>query len=719
MNEYTLDLKKVLKTAELKKIELNSKFVGTEHFILSLLKTDNKSSKILNSFNIYYDEYKKHIKKTENNNLKKIIIYSPSFKKIIDNATTFSKENKINSYHVLLSILEDRDTLGTKILEKMNCNLNELYLKIKKNTNIKEKEYLKEIGVNLNALAKEEKLEKAVGREKEIKRMIEILSRKNKNNPLLIGEAGVGKTAIVHELAYYIVNKKVPEKLKDAEIISISMASLVAGTKYRGEFEEKLGKIIKELEGNSNLILFIDEVHTLVGAGGAEGAIDASNILKPALSRGNLKCIGATTIKEYKKFIEKDKALERRFQKIYVEEPDINETTYILKNIKKEYEKFHNVKINNEILSLIPVLSKKYITNRKEPDRSIDILDEVCSKASVNLCNDFCEKLLLKKKVLEQRKKDSLIIEDYLTASKIKKEELEIDKELKKEKKNKIIHVTKEDLKKVLEFKTNMVITELSDNSYNYNKIKKELKKEVIGQDEVINKIIEIIKMRELNINYNKPLSFIFNGSSGAGKTFLAKSLSKNLKYNLIKLDMSDYNNEASINKIVGAAQGYIGYNDVNTVFESVSEKPNSLIILDEFDRASTKVLNLFLNILDEGYLTTSKGDVIDFKNCIFILTTNYLNKENNIGFNKKVKVNSEKFSVEFLNRIDFKLEFNDLNYEDIKKIIYKEIKKITKEDIDLIKIEKIIELSNYKKYGARKVRNLIIKELNKKYIKN
>ena len=276
------------------------------------------------------------------------------------------------------------------------------------------------------------------------------------------------------------------------------------------------------------------------------------------------------------------------------------------------------------------MLSKKYITNRKEPDRSIDILDEVCSKASVNLCNDFCEKLLLKKEVLEQRKKDSLIIEDYLTASKIKKEELEIDKELKKEKK-KIIHVTKEDLKKVLEFKTNMVITELLDNSYNYNKIKKELKKEVIGQDEVINKIIEIIKMRELNINYNKPLSFIFNGSSGAGKTFLAKSLSKNLKYNLIKLDMSDYNNEASINKIVGAPQGYIGYNDVNTVFESVSEKPNSLIILDEFDRASTKVLNLFLNILDEGYLTTSKGDVIDFKNCIFILTTNYLNKENGI----------------------------------------------------------------------------------------
>ena len=720
MNEYSNELKKVFKNAEKEKIELKNRFVESAHFLLSVLNSENDLSKLLNKYNIFYDNYKEKIDLKKDNDLSNIIIYSPSFKRIIENASSFSKENKILVNHVFLSMIEDRDNYGVKLLERLGCDLSEVYLKVKKNINTKENKFLKEIGTNLNTLAKEKKLERAIGREKEIKRMIEILSRKNKNNPILVGEAGVGKTALVHELAYSIVEGNVPDKLKEVEIISISMASLVAGTKYRGEFEEKLGKVIKELENNPNLIVFIDEVHTLVGAGGAEGAIDASNILKPALARNNLKCIGATTLTEYKKYIEKDKALDRRFQKVYVEEPNIDETLYILKKVKKDYESFHKVKISNEILSLIPTLSKRYITSRKEPDRSIDILDEVCAKASVNLKDDFCEKLLKRKKKLEQKKKDFLKLEDYITASKIKSEELEIEELLKKQKEyNKSNEVTKEDLKQVLELKSNSLIIELSDKNYSYKKIKNNIKKKIIGQDQVIDKIVDIISNKEFNLNKFKPLSFIFNGSTGVGKTQTAKILSEELKYNLIKLDMSEFSSEISANKIVGSAHGYVGFDDVNTVFESVKDKPNSLIVLDEFDKAHSKVINIFLNILDEGVLRNSKNELIDFKNCIFILTTNYLNKENNIGFNKKEKTNYEKYSKEFINRIDYVIQFNNLNEADIIKIINKTLKDINVDkSLSLEEIKEIINKSNYKTFGARKIKNILINELRKKYIK-
>lgn len=720
MNEYSEELKKVFKNAEIEKIKLQDKYVESNHFILSLLKTNNEIRALLNECDIDYENYKKE-SINDKKDFENAVIYSPSFKKIIDNSNSFSKENKILINHVFLSILEDEDNIGVRILKRLGCEVNTLYLKVKKNTGNKNSSYLSEIGINLNTLSKEGKLEKTIGRDKEIKRIIEILCRKNKNNPLLVGDAGVGKTAIVHELASFIVNGKVPNKLKNIEIISISMSSLVAGTKYRGEFEERLGKIIKELESNPNIVIFIDEIHTLVGAGGAEGAIDASNILKPALARNNLKCIGATTLTEYKKYIEKDKALDRRFQKVYVEEPNTEETLYILKKIRKDYENFHKVKINNEILSLIPTLSKRYITDRKEPDRSIDILDEVCAKASVNVNDTFYEKLLKRKRKLEEKKKDFIKLEDYVTASKIKSEELEIEKLIKKENSiKKINNVTKEDLKKVLELKSNTLIIELSDKNYSYKKIKNNIKKKIIGQDKQIDKIIDIISNKELDLNKYKPLSLIFNGSTGVGKTETAKILAKELKYNLIKLDMSEFSSEISANKIVGSAHGYVGFDDVNTVFESVRDKPNSLIVLDEFDKAHSKVLNLFLNILDEGILRNSKNELINFKNCIFILTTNYLNKENNIGFNKTNKINYENYSKEFMNRVDEIIEFNDLKEKDIYKIINNLTKTIfIDKDITNDDIKEITNRSNYKVYGARKIKNLLINELRKKYVKN
>lgn len=724
MNEYTEELKKIFKKAESETLELKNDYVSSEHYILSILTSDNYIKEVLNDYNIFYEDYKmelireKNIAQTDN-----IVIYSLSFKKIIENSNSFIRDESklITPIHIFLSILEDNNNLGVEILERLNCPMDDLYMKLKKQSNSQGRLFINEIGNNLNEKAKNNLCEKTIGREKEINRIIEILARKNKNNPILIGEAGVGKTAIVEELAKKINDGKIPLILKNTEIISISMSSLVAGTKYRGEFEEKLGKIIKELENNPNIILFIDEIHTLVGAGGAEGAIDASNILKPALARNNIKCIGATTLTEYKKFIEKDKALARRFQKVYIEETTEDETLHILKKIKKDYEKFHGVKISNEILELITSLSKRYIADRKEPDRSIDILDEVCAKASVSYKDNYYIKLLNRKQKLAETKKEYLKLEDYITASKIKKEELEIDRLIKIEKKKSTLkEVTKEDLKQVLEIKSNSIIIELSNKSQCYKKIKNNVKKEIVGQDDKIDEIIDIISRKNVDFNKTKPLSIIFNGESGIGKTATAKIIAKELKYNLIKLDMSEFNSEMSVNKIVGSSQGYIGYDEVNTIFENVKDKPNSLIILDEFDKANAKVLNVFLNIFDEGYLRNSKNEIIDFKNCIFILTTNHLNKENNIGFNKVNKTNYEKFNKEFLNRIDYFITFNSLTKENIYSIINLELQKLSKiKGLTKIEISNIIEKSNYKIAGARKIKNLIIKELSKKYIKN
>ena len=524
----------------------------------------------------------------------------------------------------------------------------------------------------------------------------------------------MGKTAIVEELAKKIVSNNVPNFLKNTTIISVNISSLVSGTKYRGDFEEKLNKIIKELEDNKKIIMFIDEIHTLVGAGGAEGAIDASNILKPALSRGNIKCIGATTINEYKKYIEKDKALDRRFQKIYIEEPNNKETLTILKRIKKDYEKYHNVKVNDNVLEKIVYLSKKYINDRKEPDRSIDILDEICAKAEVKNKNDI---LCKQKKELEKiitKKHNAIKTKDYKTASIIRQEEKRLEKTINTiTNKPKIKEVTINDLKNVLEYKSNSLVKELNKN-INYDLIKEKIKENIIGQDNIIDNIINIINT---NDDDKKPLSFLFNGKSGVGKTLLAKRISQELKYNFIKLNMSEYSSDMSINKIIGSSQGYVGYEDVNTVFEKMKDKPNSLILLDEIDKANEKVVDLFLNILDEGYLTNSKGENLYFNNSIFILTTNKIKNKTNCGYIKdNYQTNYDSFDKEYINRIDYLFTFNSLNKDNIEKIIMLYSKKYNKK-IDSNAINNIINNCKYNKYGARKIKNLFFKEINKKNV--
>lgn len=718
MIEYTNELKKIFKFSEIEAKKLNSKYIDTEHFILSLLKYNSEVSSILKKYNVSYDKYLREIEEYKKETIVSNM-YSLNLKKIIDNACYYDKDNKesiVSVNSVFLSILENDEGIGVKTLEYLNVNLDSLYSEIKKKVQNTKNLYIREIGIDFNLKAKLNEFERTIGRDKEIDRLIEILARKNKNNPILVGEAGVGKTAIVEELSKRIVSGNVPSFLKDTTIMSVNMSNLVAGTKYRGEFEEKLGKVIKELESNKNIIIFIDEMHTLVGAGGAEGAIDASNILKPVLARNTIRCIGATTLNEYKKYIEKDKALDRRFQKIYIEEPSTNETLNILKKIKKDYEKYHNVKLNNSVLETIVKLSKRYIKDRYEPDRSIDILDEVCAKAGVKENNKDINKLINQKKKVIKLKNQLLKDKNYKEASKIKKEEKILEEKIKqnlKVKEQKI--VTTRDLKEVLEYKSNSYVKELNKNM-NYNKIINNLKNNIIGQDKIIEDILFTIKN---NINEQKPLSILFNGPTGVGKTMTAKEISKELRYNFIKLDMSEYSSDMSINKIIGSAQGYVGYEDVNTVFEKIKDKPNSLILLDEVDKASKKVLNLFLNLLDEGYLTNSKGEKLYFNNSIFLLTTNNLKSINNFGFVKeKRKIDYDTFNKEFINRIDYIFEFNNLTKENILTIINKELIKYNKK-LKEEQINSILLSSEYEIYGARKIKNLISKKILRKNVYN
>lgn len=728
MNKYSEEVKIALKQSEIEMLNLNHPYVGSEHLILSVLSFNNDISQILNTYNVNYKKYKKELinrvgicnKKTQ------VIFYTPLLKRIVETATINAKENsniEVQLSHLFLALIEESEGIGLTILKSMKCNLDLLYKDISKIINNNKNLLIYDLGINLNNLAKSNELDRVIGRDKEIERVIEILARKNKNNPILIGEAGVGKTAIVEELARRIVKGRVPSFLTDKVIVSLSLSNVISGTKYRGEFEEKLGKIIKELEYSKNIILFIDEVHTLIGAGGAEGAIDASNILKPVLARGKIKCIGATTMSEYSKYIEKDKALDRRFQKIVVEEPSTEETKNILLKIKKDYEQFHNVKISDDIINYIVETSKKYILDRKEPDKSIDVLDEVCAKTNVNINN--CELLIIKEKIKNKIKQKNKYIKcgDFESASKVKEEENELKLNLSKlkDKLNKR-NVNIETAREVIESKSNTKIN--NENLNDYSKLKDKLNSEIIGQKEAINELVNITKIIG-NKNDVRPISILFNGSTGVGKTLLAKIYAKILNLNLIKLDMSEYKSEMSLNRILGSPQGYIGYDDINTTFESIKTKPNSLILLDEIDKAHPSVINLFLSILDEGEIKNSKGETLKFYNSIFILTTNNLCKENAIGFNtNEFNIDFDALPKEFLNRISYNINFNNLSIVDIKEIIRKESFEIFNHynleyKLNNDEINKIIDESNYEIYGARKIKNIIKKHVESKLIKS
>ena len=574
---------------------------------------------------------------------------------------------------------------------------------------------LEKYGRDIVKSVKDGKVDPVIGRDDEIRSITRILSRKTKNNPVLIGEAGVGKTALIEELSRRIVLGDVPSKLVGKRIINIDISSLVAGTKYRGEFEEKVNKIIKEIEEQDDIILFIDEIHTLVGAGGAEGAVDAANILKPALARNKLHCIGATTIDEYKKYMESDKALDRRFQTILLSEPNEEQVKEIIYKLYPIYEKFHKVSISKDLIDLVIKLSNKYIKNRMNPDKTIDILDEICAHATLKENHNMIRYRELTKelKSVMDIKKQHILNNKFTLAIKYKEKEnllmSEINKlevELSKIVNNK---VTKKDINDVFKMKFDIPIYELGGTKNNKNKLIKELKDKVIGQDLAI---AELVNTYINCLNENNCYGLMFSGASGVGKTLLAQSFAKLISNNYIRLDMSEYSEEHSISKLIGTPAGYVGYGDNKNIFESIRTYPFSVLVLDEIERAHPKIVNLFLQILDNNKIKDASGKDIYFNNVIILMTTNIVSKEG-LGFKKENnnKELNDYFGIPFMNRLTSVIKFKDLNRDDIEKIIAKTCHQSFKHlKLKSSEITDIINKSNYLEYGARQLYPLIKK---------
>ena len=739
-SRFSEEAQKALILAKKEMNNLRHPYVGSEHLFLSILSMkDLEITKVLASYNITYELFKSELIRIVGvgKNANQWFLYTPLLKRVIETAILNSKEKgevEVSVNELLLAILEEGEGVAIRLLIGLNIDVDEIYNSISKDSKVSNKALHKKLlvedfAVNLNKKIVGNEVDPVIGRDDEIKSLIEILCRRGKNNPLLIGEAGVGKTAIVEELARRIVEGNVPKPLKGKTILSLPMASLVAGTKYRGEFEERVSKILKELEENDDIIVFIDEVHTIVGAGGAEGAIDASNIIKPALARGKIQLIGATTTYEYHNFIEKDKALNRRFQIIMIEEPTKDKTKEILKKLKPLYEAYHFVSISDDIIDLIVELSSTYIYEYYQPDKSIDILDEVCTKASLLESKNDTELLKINTKLQEviSNKKKAIIKQDFDLASTYKEKEKELltkknELELNLMTKRKPKKITKEMVADVIYLKTKIPVYEINKSSRKIiNDLDKNLKKAVLGQDEIITDLCNRVKKVRLGFR-DKPHieSFLFCGRTGVGKTLLVKEFA-NLLYgdtNFIRLDMSEYKEAHTVSKIIGSPPGYVGFDNHLTVLDTIRMHPHSVVLLDEIEKASSEVMKLFLQVLDEGVLTDSRGRKVRFDNVFLFMTTNLGYSNDSIGFTEsKNNVDIEEFlGVEFVNRIGKIYYFNDISSDVIHKIVEKRLnvlieafkKKDLKIKISPKIVDKVIEKSNYEKFGARRVDKVI-----------
>lgn len=720
-NNFSEEARKIIITAKSEMRDLNHPYVSSEHLLLAILKDKNIISDKLKKYNITYESFKDEIIKIIGIGKKKSdwTLYTPMFKSVIEKAIMISAEanDDVKLEHLFEALLDEGEGIAIRILVGMGIDIDNLYNEFVNKTikkTKKKKSLLDDIGKELTIM--DNNFDPVIGREKELKRVIEILTRRCKNNPLLIGEAGVGKTAIVEELSRLIINRNVPQKLINKHIISLDMSSLVAGTKYRGEFEEKINKIIKEVEENDDIILFIDEIHTLVGAGGAEGAIDAANIFKPALARGKIRVIGATTLTEYKKFMESDKALDRRFQTVMIEEPSRETVNDIVLSLRPIYEEYHKVIIPDNILTKIVDYASKYIKTRKEPDRTIDILDEVCSHANLKENKDLKTFNLLNKELYNviKNKKEAIINDNYDLATNLKiKEQSLMSKinnlELKLAKTNRI-EVSIKDLEEVLINKVKIPEYKFSL-KINKSKIKKELKSKVIGQDIVID---ELLNLYHHNLRNDGCYAMLFTGSTGVGKSLMALNFANIIGYHVLRLDMSEYQDYHTISKLIGQTAGYVGYNDP-AILDILNEYPFTILILDDIDKCHESILNLFLSAIDNNVIKSNKGNNIYFNNVIIIMTSN-IKTNKMVGFNSKKRNNyQDYFSKTFLNRISKIIEFNQLNEENISKIINNLAKgkiKLTKKNR-----EYILTKSDYKNYGARQI-PYIIKEFESSTVK-
>lgn len=660
-NNYNLETSRIFKDAEKIMISLNHGYVGTEHLFLSMLKNSEEIRNLLEKYQIEYDGFLEELLLVVNSETCKKVacIYTPLLKKVIKNAEMHAKNSYITPLMLLESLLEEGEGIAIRILLSMGLDIDKLYDEIKlKDKKSNQKLEIYNIG---KEMSKDLSDNFVVGREKEIDLITETLLRKNKNNPLLIGDAGVGKSAIVEELARRIKKGDVPNALKNKKIISIEMSSLVAGTKYRGEFEEKLNKIIKEVENNPEIILFIDEIHTLSNAGGAEGAINASDILKPYLARGKIKVIGATTTNEYNKFIAKDKALSRRFDLIKINEPSIDETINILSKIKPSFEHHYNIKISEENIRQIVDLTNKYILDRFNPDKSIDLLDSVCAMKEVKSPKEK-NIIILKNKLsnIIEAKEKMVKNNNFEEALNYRKQEIELYEKIEKEK-NSSNRITNNDIKEVMLRKSN-----IPNMKNNWKDLKAYLNNEIVGQEEAINEIIASLKSKESDL----PVSILLTGSTGVGKTKTVKEIATYLKMPLVRLDLSEYNEPVSINRLIGSSAGYVGYDDEN-IFDRIRMYPNSIVLLDELEKANSNVINLFLQVLDEGFITNAKGEKIHFKNTYIFMTSN-AEINNKIGFMKGKSNYQNSFSKEFLGRITCIVNYKNVTEDMVKKYLSK-----------------------------------------------
>lgn len=677
------------------------------------------------------------------------------------------KAKEVGTEHLLLAVLNDADCVASRILQTLNVNMQKLYQDIMLAVGADINEYmsdlqgegrkkgvLEQFGTDLTEQAAEGKLDPVIGREQEIGRLMQILSRRTKNNPCLVGEPGVGKTAVIEGLAQRISGGLVPEGMKEKKIFTMDLASMIAGSKYRGEFEERMKKLIQEVKAAGNVILFLDEVHTIIGAGGAEGAMDASNILKPSLARSEIQLIGATTIGEYRKYIEKDAALERRFQPVTVEEPTKEQCLEILEGLKSRYENHHHVTVEQEALESAVALSVRYVNDRFLPDKAIDVLDEACSKVSLRgfKVPDSIEEL---EQVIDNLKvqKEEAIREGNMTeASTLHKEQIAAEKKLdqarnrfQKKNKDRQVTVTEEDIAAVVSEWTKIPVQKLAESeSERLRKLEKTLHKRVIGQDEAVTAVAKAVRRGRVGLkDPNRPIgSFLFLGPTGVGKTELSKALAEALfgdENAMIRVDMSEYMEKHSVSKMIGSPPGYVGHDDGGQLSEQVRRHPYSVVLFDEIEKAHPDVFNILLQVLDDGHITDSQGRKVDFRNTVIIMTSNagaqaiidpkrlgFVTKEDKGADYKRMKSNVMNeiklvFRPEFLNRIDEIIVFHSLGSDEMKKItglMCKEITKRAKEQLNITltirdSVKKhIVETGTNQKYGARPLRRAIQNQL-------
>lgn len=784
-------------------LRLGHDFIGTEHLMLGILRDGNgKAVSILNGLEIDLEHLRKKFEilspanQNSNNNDKRNLHLTRQAERALKSTFLEAKvfqTNSISTAHLLLCILRNENDPTTKLLNKMKIDYDtakEQYIAMipnsnednfiekspraesysddsgqeestresnlnnpaNKTTKKSKTPVLDNFGRDLTEMAEEGKLDPVVGREKEIERVSQILSRRKKNNPLLIGEPGVGKSAIAEGLALRIIQKKVSRFLFNKRVVTLDLASLVAGTKYRGQFEERMKAVMNELEKNDDIILFIDEIHTIVGAGGATGSLDASNMFKPALARGEIQCIGATTLDEYRQYIEKDGALERRFQKVIVEPTSIEETITILNNIKGKYEDHHNVNYTQEAIEACVKLTSRYMSDRFLPDKAIDALDEAGSRVHITNIEVPQQILELEKKLEEVRDLKTSVVkkQKYEEAARLRDDEKRIEKELaiaqeqwEVESKNNRISVTEDNVADVVSMMTGIPVNRIAQTESNKLAHLPELiKGKVIGQDEAVLKIARSIQRNRAGLkDPNRPIgSFIFLGQTGVGKTQLAKVIAKELfdsEDALIRIDMSEYMEKFAISRLIGAPPGYVGYEEGGQLTEKVRRKPYCVVLLDEIEKAHPDVFNMMLQVLDDGYLTDSLGRKIDFKNTIIIMTSNVGARQlkdfgQGVGFGTSAKVSQadeyskgviesalkKTFAPEFLNRIDDVVVFNALEKEHIDKIITIELNKLFKRIKDLgyqlsltqKAIDFIAEKGFDKQFGARPLKRAIQK---------